>query len=475
MATARIRGIYSTALTQLLLQEGYSIVQASRTQSERFRLEVIEESADLDVHDRRDLQGIHALGRAGNIDGFLASLSGLMEDVVIRKWPPSVDGIYKGIVKEVDSSRRTALLDIGPAVGTLFAIKIPQVGAQLLVQVERHDIGRRTPTLSTDIKIAGSHVVLLPNRQVKISRKILEWNERTRLRQLGEELATDKWGVLWRTSAANQTVDVLKQEVIELVRLGDELVEKAKRVEAPTLLREGLSFADVEFPALSKQSLDKVRKAVAPTIDGHHYYKACGKRVSAALDMAERMLEKGSTHADIDDVFRQTVELEYPSASSWISVKHVKLNGGVLDLGPALLETYDSETFSLRLRRVFKREGVYDGLAVRKEPDDYAITEAKVGDWHFKTRYFSKDGDLKGSYINLNTPVELYPSGIRYVDLEVDVCVWPDGRLAVLDFEKLEDALRKGLVTESLVASVKGKLSEIVNSVKVGLGWEQRI
>ncbi len=475
MATARVKGIYSTALTQLLLQEGYSIVQASRTQRERFKLEGIEESADLDVHDRRDLQGIHTLGRDENINDFLASLSRLLEDVVIRKWAPSVDGIYKGIVKEVDSSHRTALIDIGSAVGVLFATQAPQVGAQPLVQVERHRIGRGTPTLSTDIKIAGSHVVLLPDRQVKISRKILELNERTRLRQLGEELATDKWGVLWRTSAANQTVDVLKQEVTELTRLGEELVEKAKRVEAPTLLREGQSFADVEFPALSKQALDKVRKAVAPTIDGHHYYKTCGKRVSATLDMAERMLEKSSTHADVDDLFRQTVELEYPSADSWVSIEHVKLNGKVLNLGPALLETYDSETFFLRLRRVFKREGVYDGLAVRKEPDDYAITEVKLGNWHFKTQYFSKDGGLKGSYINMNTPIELYPYGIRYVDLEVDVCVWPDGRLAIVDFEKLEDALRKGIVTESLVASVRGKLSEIVDSVKADLGWEQRI
>jgi len=467
--TARVRGIYSTALTQLLLQQGYRVVQASKTQMERFNVETNGNSPDLDIRDRPDLQGIHSLSKAESTDGFLALLRGLLEDVIVRRWLPSVDGIYKGVVNEADRSHGRAFIDIGPAVGTLDAEEVPQIGTELQVQVERHRVGSRTPTLSTDIKISGQHAVLLPDRQVKISKKILDRNARTRLRQVAEELITERCGVLWRTSAANEPVDVLKQEVMELMRLREEIVATAEKIKAPALLHEGLSFADVEFPALSKQSLDKIRAAVAPTMDGHHYYKACGRRVSATLDMAERMLERGSSHADVDDLFRQTAELEYPRAGSWVSIEHVKLDGKVLDLGPARLEAYHSATYVLKLRRVFKREGVYDGLAVPKEPDDYAITEAKLGDWHFRTQYFSRDGESKGSYINLNTPIELYPYGIRYVDLEADVCVWPDGRLAILDFEKLKEALRQEVVTERLVASVERRLSEILKAVRASL------
>lgn len=184
------------------------------------------------------------------------------------------------------------------------------------------------------------------------------------------------------------------------------------------------------------------------------------------------MLEKGSSHTDIDNLFRQTIELEYPGADSWVEIEHVKLNGKLLHLGPALLEAYDLDTSALKLRRVFKREGMYDGLAIRKEPDDYAVTQMRLGDWHFKTQYFSKTGQLKGSYINLNTPIELYPYGIRYVDLETDICVWPDGKFKIFDHEKLEKALKNGIVAERLVTTVNEKLSELVKSIHSDVGEE---
>jgi len=469
LVTARIRGIYSTALTKLLLEQGFTIVQTSRTQKERFRLEESEDSPDLDVNDRRDQQGIHALGKVEPLAAFLSALCSGLEDVIVRKWSLTVDGIYKGVIKETDHASRTALVDIGPTVGIIRDAEIPKNSEHLLVQVERHHLGSKTPTLTTEIKISGRHAILLPNRQVRISRKILDWNARQRLHQLGEELATNKWGVLWRTSAAKQSDDVLREEVAALVKICEETMEKQKGIEAPALLLEGVSFADVEFPALSKRRLDEVRKQVALTIDGHHYYKACGQRISAALEMAEKMLGKGSSHVEVDELFRQTVESEYPNTGSWIEIEHAKLNGKVLHLGPALLEAHDSEASTLRMRRVFKREGVYDGLAIPKEPDDYALTQMRLDDWHFKTQYFSKTGQLKGSYINLNTPIELYPYGIRYVDLEADICVWPDGRFEIFDFEKLEEALRKGVVTERLVETVKRKLTDLVESIRSGL------
>jgi len=472
LATARVRGVYSTALTKLLLERGFTIVQASRTQKERFKLEEDEESPDLDVNDRRDQQGIHALGKAESLDAFLSLLRSRLEDMIVRRWALTVDGIYKGVIKEKDTATQTVLVDIGPAVGTIRDAEIPKDSKHLLVQVERNRLGSRTPTLTAEIKIPGKHAILLPSPQVKISKRILDWNIRKRLHKLGEELPTQRWGVLWRTSAATQSADALREEVAALAKVGEEIMKKAESVEAPAFIWEGAGFADAEFPALSKHRLDEVRKTVAPTIDGHHFYKACGQRVSATLEMAEKMLEKGSSHTDIDELFRQTVELEYPSAGSWVEIEHVKLNGKVLHLGPAFLESYNSEASTLRLRRVFKREGIYDGLAIRKEPDDYALTQMRLGDWHFKTQYFSKEGQLKGSYINLNTPIELYPYGVRYVDLEADICVWRDGKFEILDYEELEEALRNGIVSEQLLVTVKAKLSELVEGIRSGLDSE---
>jgi len=464
---ARVRGVYTTSLTKLLLDHGFGIVQASATTTQRFALKEDDSSPDLDVYDRRDRQGVKALGKAAPVDKFVSILQSLLEDVVVRKWSVTADGIYKGILKEADAATHTVFVDIGSAIGVLSDLEIPsqRTEQQLLVQVERWRLGSRQPMLTTQIKIPGTNAVLIPGRQVRISRKIMDWQVRTRLRQLGEELATESWGVLWRTSAANQSSDSLRNEIVTLLKNGEAVTKEAEHVEAPAMLWEGNHFADVEFPALSKKRLDGVRKAVAPTIDGHHCYKASGQRVSTALEMAERLLEKGYSQAEVNDLFRQTIETEFPSVGSWIKIEHVKPDGKVFHLGPALVEALDQDESFIRFRRVFKRPGVYDGLKTPKQPDDYAVTEAKMGEWHFKTRYFSKEGEIKGTYINLNTPIELYPYAIRYIDLEADVCVWPDGRVETLDMEKLEEALIKGLVTEKLVAIVKEKISEIIRDV----------
>ena len=62
---------------------------------------------------------------------------------------------------------------------------------------------------------------------------------------------------------------------------------------------------------------------------------------------------------------------------------------------------------------------------------------------------------------DLSTRVEVYPRAIRYVDLEVDVCIQPRGAMKVLDVEKLEKALENRLIGKKIHEVVKEKLKEI--------------
>jgi predicted RNA-binding protein associated with RNAse of E/G family len=59
-----------------------------------------------------------------------------------------------------------------------------------------------------------------------------------------------------------------------------------------------------------------------------------------------------------------------------------------------------------------------------------------------------------------------YSSAIRYVDLEADVCICPDGAYKVLDMEKLENALEKGFISKRLFETVKEKVRETTESLK---------
>jgi protein associated with RNAse G/E len=61
--------------------------------------------------------------------------------------------------------------------------------------------------------------------------------------------------------------------------------------------------------------------------------------------------------------------------------------------------------------------------------------------------------------------MELYHYGIRYVDLEIDVCMWPDDKIEILDEERFEKAVKEGLVTQKLAEIVKQKLQEILKNL----------
>lgn len=464
LAKARVRGVYSTALTKLLLDHGFEIVQPSLSIKERFRIEERNESHDLDVRDRRDRQGVYALGRTDPLNTFKSILQSHLHDVIIREWPVTANGIYKGLIETERAD--SFLVDIGSATGRIAKREVSNPDMkQLVVQVERRRVGAKRPALTTEVKIPGEYAILIPERQIKISRKIRDPRERSRLLKLGRELALKSWGIIWRTAAVDQPAEILQKEISSLAEEGEAVLERAKEVAAPVELWEGSHFLDVEFPALSKEKLDGIRRSVTETMDRHHYYKACGGNFSVAVDMAERLLEKGDSIEEVERLFRQTVGAGLPTVSPIIDIEHVKLDGRVLHLGEAVVETFDEDESLIEFSRIVKGEGTYDGLGTHREPGDRAVTEAKIGGWHYETRYFSKDGRHKGTYINLNTPIELYPYGIRYVDLEVDVCVWPSGRVGKVDEEKLEGAAAEGVVTPRLVETVKKKVRELMKTI----------
>ena len=239
--------------------------------------------------------------------------------------------------------------------------------------------------------------------------------------------------------------------------LGDKLFDVVlrKRVDGGVL--------DAEFPWASKKRLDEIRRSVVPTIKMHHYYKACGSGVSSAVDMAERLLSKDRPTEEVEKLLVRTLAPYFPFEGSEVLIEHVKLGGEALSLGRAVIEEYE-EGSHVRYVREMRSGGVYDGLGTEKETGDLAVTEAMMGDYYTATRYYFKGGRFKGAYINLNTPVEVYPAKIRYVDLEIDMCVRPGGDVEVLDEELLERAASDGVVAGRLFQFVMSKVEELTAS-----------
>ncbi|MGQ9551432.1 MAG: DUF402 domain-containing protein [Candidatus Bathycorpusculaceae bacterium] len=468
MMKAKVRGIYSTALTKLLLENGFEIVQPSQAIKNRFRL--LEDSAhpDIKIKDRYDLQGLRALGSSETVNAFQHVLQSSLPDVLTRRWSVSLDGIYKG--KVVDSDVQALYVDIGGnVVGKLpknesISVSKNANNSQLLVQVERKRIGARQPILTTNLKIVGKHAILVQHGKGGVSSKIREFDKRAELYALGKILPPDGWGIIWREAAAIQPKKILESEIEKLTRKINELNEKTLCTEAPALLIEGSYFMDVELPWFSKRRMDEIRASAAPTLSGHHFYKCCSSRVSATLEMAEKLIEKGKGIAEVENLFKKQISCDFPEVGSVVEVEHVKPSGLIFNLGQATIERLDEERSEYV--RTMRSEGTYDGLEAKKEVGDKAVSETKIGEWYIVTKYLSNDGKCKGTYVNLNTPIEVYPQAIRYVDLEVDICIQPNGETRILDMDKLEKALEKGYISKELFELVKQKVNEIAEMLE---------
>ena len=342
MPKAKIRGIYTTALTKLLIENGFEIVEPSAAIRERFGLNENRASADIKIKDRFDRQGVRVIGTKEAVDRFWKILQSTLEDVITRKWPVSLDGIYKGVIR----GKRDGyfLVDIGEAIGRLPCKElVNQLEGNVLVQVERRGIGASKPFLTTQIKVSGKYAILISLKKVGVSLRIRDVKKRFELYQLGRELVPESWGIIWRERAAEESHETLRSEVEELVHKAQEVMEKAEYVEAPSLILDGLHCMDVEFPALSKKRLDKLRETVVATLQGHHYYKACGGKVSSALEMAEKLLEKGKTKEEVLSLFKTTIDSEYPIEGSTIRIEHVKLGGKTISLGVGVIEELNGE------------------------------------------------------------------------------------------------------------------------------------
>ena len=60
------------------------------------------------------------------------------------------------------------------------------------------------------------------------------------------------------------------------------------------------------------------------------------------------------------------------------------------------------------------------------------------GEWFNHFAFFEPDGQLRNHYFNVSMPVKVAGSEVDYVDLDIDVVVWPEGTVGVLDLDEFE-------------------------------------
>jgi hypothetical protein len=219
-----------------------------------------------------------------------------------------------------------------------------------------------------------------------------------------------------------------------------------------------LARARLEFAGASKETLDDIRSSVIPTLTRHHRLRIIHPK---KLERAEKELwrspdRKGELEKEI---FLEAI-LFPMRKSGRVRLEHIKPLGKPIRPREGVL--LEADEGKILIKRFFS-QGRYDGLALPIEEGDYSLTEVQEGAWYVKHAYYSAAGKPKGEYYNINTPVELYPHGARYVDLEVDVIRRGEEEPFIVDRDALAILAKAGRITvglEKMAGDVAEKLIE---------------
>ncbi len=82
--------------------------------------------------------------------------------------------------------------------------------------------------------------------------------------------------------------------------------------------------------------------------------------------------------------------------------------------------------------------------------------------WYNVFRFHEPDGTLKAHYVNITMPPTFTNGVIDYVDLDIDVIAWPDGRVDVLDRDDFEHNRVKYGYTDEVVRQAEEGLSAVL-------------
>ena len=172
----------------------------------------------------------------------------LMELIYERKNSmPIIGNVYIGKIVNVLPGMQAAFVDIGREKNAFLYygdqkdengnIIKPKAGEDVIVQVEKAEVGKKGAVLTKKISFPGKFIVLVPNdNKIGISKKITDDEERQRIKDTVREFLPKGYGAIIRTDGQGKSYDVYKNEFERLISISEGIMKKAEYIKAPALL-----------------------------------------------------------------------------------------------------------------------------------------------------------------------------------------------------------------------------------------------
>ncbi|MGC9152158.1 MAG: DUF402 domain-containing protein [Vulcanisaeta sp.] len=464
----RIRGKYATAVSKLVLDLGYTIVQASDVIINRFNIVVNNSAPDVTIKDSERVPGaLTIMGKCGAVNDVVNNLLRVVEDEALI-WR-SIVPLHRVVVGVISVSNGNYLVDIGG--GYKAVLKAPSGaynnGDVIPVIISRTRVYPNDELIAIPgVRVDTEYVSIVPGSgTVLFSRHIRDYESRQVLLKVGLKYVGKLGGysIKWRSSAQFLTENEASREIEKALRVLNEMNSASKLSTPYTVLQDGECIVEVMLNGRAKLLLDNVRNNVVPTIMGHHTYKTL-RRNTALLDMVEALLGHCGDRAGFSVEFmKQLMSRRYR-----VGIIHIRPNGEVLKLGTA--DVVKLEPDDIVLLRRLRGGGYLDGLGIPKEEGDLAITCTSLGSEYLTHVYVDSSWRPKGVYININTPVEFTGANILYIDLAVDVVKrWDSNEASVIDYDEYKAYINMGVITSKLRDRVEQLISSLMaNAHRLG-------
>ncbi|MGM0397510.1 MAG: DUF402 domain-containing protein [Halobacteriota archaeon] len=465
----RVRGIYATALTNHLLSSDppFDVVQASPPIERRFDREFPTEPADVTVEMTRDRHGVEIAGDPSAVAGLRAAVDDLAIDTFTWSDVAAPGAVFSGTVTDTNgggaivslAGDREGFLPFGNADGYV------AVDDEIRVQVTdpRAPWDRGRPVLDTTLRIPGDVVTLEAGVDSLVAGTPdgTPTHELVRTTELLSTSVPDDWGVVWERGAEDLAVADLDAALAAAVERANELDAALDSAAGEGRLGTPTHLVWSWFGRSSRFALDALRRDVTATMPGHHRTKAGDERASGAVDFAEHLGVQANEFP-----FEAVTASFGPTEGDRVAIGHGKPDGRYVELGRGAVTAVDAETQRVTVERAMTGGGTYDALGVPRVDGDVATTRFTEGRWWYPTVYRSEDGERRGTYVNVSTPVEVFPDVIRYVDLHVDVIKQADGTVEIVDEDELAASVDAGTVSEPLAEKAMDVASQVANALE---------
>jgi len=461
---ARVRGIYSTALSKILIDNGIELVDVIQVIANRLKVkEKRGLPADVTIKsDEENPSQILVLGFPKAVDKVLNILISEIPEVLTYVAKIGLYSAFKAEIKGFINHTCIVRTPIGEAILLdeescikgkylpVTTIKVPlKPGEKLLV--------------SSRLRAVGRYAIVGRGANVSFSSFIRNKDRISKLLEISSPMINQGYSVRWRSNADEAEISEIVNELPELVKELKRIESLTKNSEPLKVVYSGEHVGIVELTYNSKKFLDEVRAGITFTTPYHHMLRALHERGGDVVELLDIIAEDVSRER-LDQWLKKWITEQLISRKDVIIYHRRPLKKNI-SLGRAQpsIVTANNGGIRLKLRREMKTKGIYDGLNLRKEEGDYAITSLAENEWHILHDYYNRNGIHKGRYININTPPEIMPNGIiTYVDLGIDIVKRSDEGCKLIDSEEFRSLIREGVIRGDIVENIAKEIGEVV-------------